>query len=1280
MSKLAEIERALLAIDPADFQRLCDAYLRARGYQHINPIGLVVGASKVKRGTPDTLITLPNGNYVFAEYTTQQSGVAEKLLGDMRKCFDDAKTGIPVERIQEFLACHTSVLTPKEEHELVDEGRRRGCLVTLFGLGPLSHDLFNRFPGLARDFLSVELDTGQIITLNEFVSAYGKSAVATPLDTVIRFRDEDIERGLAGLHAGDVLIVAGPPGVGKSRLALEVCRRFVNLQPEFTVRSVLYHGLDLFADVRTYFAAPGAHLIFVDDANRVSGFEHILRLLHEQRDDRRIKIVATVRDYALPTIRERVAPYGPPTVVTLAPLSEEQIREILSKDFGIGNYRYQERIGEISRGNPRLAVMAARVAVREQRFESIANVSVLYDEYFGSIRKDLVELQDAELLRAAGILASFRNVDRKNNQQMKLIADAFQISGDRLWNAVTRLHDLELVDLYEDEVARIADQVLATYLFHLSFFRERVLNPAGFLHSALFPSHRSRLFDALNPALTAFDAEDITNTLRPLIKQRWEELNRAGDDETLFELVNAFGAIDETATLTFLRDRVAALEEIPVDLATITFKPATSSDHELLGIVGSLRNNDLTIVRIALTLALDIVAKDPNAVPAALDLLMQRFGISHLSYLRDYEVERAAVEGVWERAKLTTGVLKEVFTRLFLIVAQPMVKTHFQSHESRGARTITIYRFDVPATPPLKELRRIVWEHVGELLHDPAQRALAVSFVRAHASIGHEVRSSELIGSDSAVVLPLLAQTLDPLNFAHCVAVQGYLQLLKRHDVQLDVDLESQRVALQSRFTSSTYQLAALILDDFYGLLERQAIGWLEYEAQKSERLASFVSSYDVADFDRLISELTVVRRDVQGEQSASGTTGPNRDDWQLREGAASIFQSVAARDPVLFCELIDRYLEQGDPLELEPHRIVPLVFASTDVDRTHAILTQHKFARRGLWLTGFFVWLPEEAVTREHFESLCAHFDHAGPYDLFRDVDFVVKYERVDSNAVLTVTEILVRRAQSDTLFGSVVADTFDKRGAIGGRLQEIFGNSASAIALLKRAYMAADLGGQHFDYDASAFSVLLDLDPEFGREWIDWKYEQSTAKGWLSRHDDHRDYSSLWLREDFVRVMRSILEAVRRRDGSHHSLWSYANVFMRAGEANSKSATIRERQDEFLREWVVERTQDAQEMAFVFSLVAEREPARRRSLLAAFLARNQQYEDFRRLSLEASSWGWSGSAVPMLAERVEFFQSLLPLFDKIELLDHRRQVEDVIRRLRSEIEVEKKRDFLDA
>lgn len=252
MSKINEIQAKLRAIDPARFQRLCDAYLHRRGYERINQIGLVIAADKVRQGTPDTLILLPNGRYVFAEYTTQQDGLSSKLLDDLSKCFDETKTGIPTDKIQEIVLCHNSVLDTNEEAALLQECQRHGCLLSVFGLGPLSHDLYQKYPGLARD-LEIEIDTGQIVAPAEFVALYAKSAWATPLDIAFHFRGAEVEQVLRSLESGDLVVISGRAGVGKSRLALEICERFVQSHPEFETKCIFNRGPSLFEDLRVYF-------------------------------------------------------------------------------------------------------------------------------------------------------------------------------------------------------------------------------------------------------------------------------------------------------------------------------------------------------------------------------------------------------------------------------------------------------------------------------------------------------------------------------------------------------------------------------------------------------------------------------------------------------------------------------------------------------------------------------------------------------------------------------------------------------------------------------------------------------------------------------------------------------------------------------------------------------------------------------------------------------------------------------------------------------------------
>jgi hypothetical protein len=54
MTKLNQIQSALLELEGGKFQKLADSYLYKMGYERINSPGSIPGSDKVKKGTPDT--------------------------------------------------------------------------------------------------------------------------------------------------------------------------------------------------------------------------------------------------------------------------------------------------------------------------------------------------------------------------------------------------------------------------------------------------------------------------------------------------------------------------------------------------------------------------------------------------------------------------------------------------------------------------------------------------------------------------------------------------------------------------------------------------------------------------------------------------------------------------------------------------------------------------------------------------------------------------------------------------------------------------------------------------------------------------------------------------------------------------------------------------------------------------------------------------------------------------------------------------------------------------
>jgi hypothetical protein len=106
--------------------------------------------------------------------------------------------------------------------------------------------------------------------------------------------------------------------------------------------------------------------------------------LNEKRNGE-LRILITVRDYAYNDISNQCEVYNPATV-TLNKLTDDQIKIILqSEDFQINNPQFIERILSIADGNPRLAVMAAIIALQKQNLMALEDVSDLYDRYLKTL-------------------------------------------------------------------------------------------------------------------------------------------------------------------------------------------------------------------------------------------------------------------------------------------------------------------------------------------------------------------------------------------------------------------------------------------------------------------------------------------------------------------------------------------------------------------------------------------------------------------------------------------------------------------------------------------------------------------------------------------------------------------------------------------------------------------------------------------------------------------------------------------------------------------------------
>lgn len=1252
MSKVNQIQNAIKECGSGEFQKLADAYLRKKGYERINSLGSVIGANKTRKGQPDTLIPLENGKYVVVEYTTQQENLFEKSTGDLTECFNETKTGVPVAKIQEVVICHTSQLAGKEIHALGEQCQQHGVNFNYFGINTISFDLSQDYPGLAREYLGIEVDTGQVLPVEEFITAYNKNKLATPLDTTFHFREKEIEDTLSALQNGNLVILSGKPGVGKSRLALEICKKFVEAHPEYEARCILFRGPDIFDDLRVHFSEGKAYLILVDDANRVNRFEYFIQLLQHQRQDQRIKVIASVRDYAAEKITEVAKVHGEVAKFDLKPLSDDQIKQFIKDEYGILNSHYLERISEIASGNPRLAVMAAKIAKEKNTLQSIQDVSALYDEYYSSIRRDLQDLANPNLLKVAGIIAFFRVVDRTNEESQREVEAASSMSSSDFWDAVRRLHDMELVDLYENDVVKNSDQVLGTYLFYISVFKDKVLNLSSLLNQ-FFPRLQHRIRDALYPVVNAFDSEAIITQLRSALEDTWAVLEKSPNEKTMLQLIDLFWFVKPTESLLYIQNLIQQLDEQPANISEIDFEQTAQVSSSILDSLAVFQHADNPSMQVAVSLIFDYLAKRPCDLPQVAHISIKDWSFRPKSSLRGYAVQRAVIEVLLDRSKSGTD---EVVSRLLLAVAKEYLHTHFDFSWSKDKHVITITRFDLLPSSPLFELRKLIWDGVFALYQKPDLKGHVLDLLTHYSGSGFLVSVDEIVAKDAASVLPFIQFQLEPTRYRDCVAIHNYFKLLRQHSVPFDEQLPR-------KFTNDAYKLSELLCEDW---AEMRALDLTiqEFELRKQEKIKEHFKEHDFAGYVKFFGDCHAIQAEID----------PKSDRFVFQNGVDNVLAALAARDPALYRKVLSHYLELDDPLQLWPLLPVRNLLATTEAEDALKLLKEHSYRTKRRWLFGFFQSLPTSVINGEYVTEMCNLYQTADFQEIPYHFDFLLNYRKEARDIIERVTEIILARTQQNPDFARFLDRVISPHSEIGKQIGDVFERN---LGLLKRAYFASLAVDAHLDFDGQLFNHILNRDPNFITEYIDWMYRDQHRP---NRYDDGHEYAFLWGRDDYLELVKRTAEHIYAKEKATGAVWSgYLEAFF-ALEQNSRTSPERvKREDELLSALIQEHHQDQDFMDLVFGIVVEFKAERRKQFYALFLTNNKEFPDFERLPFEPSHGGWSGSAVPMLQGKVDFFQSLLPLVNTVDLLKHKQHVEHFIDGYRNSIERTKKHEFME-
>lgn len=468
MSREIEIRDRIARLDPAGFQNLAQELLSQHlGYDKPVHRGSAARSAATAPGTPDTIWLLPYNKFAYLEcgHYPERAEAKKKIEADIEKCLETERIELDSGQLVKIIIAYSC-----RRLDSSDLSYLRGIddRVELVGTDEMASLLARRYPNLAKEHLSIEVGTGQIMSPDEFESAVERNSFASTLKIDLIGRDKEINELLTALEENQFVLVHGRPGCGKTRLCLEALRRFANSSGAHPL-VIQSNKLPIWDDLANDVPKEDPSIILLDDANELSGLEGFADLVSNRGN---IKVLMTVRNYAFEHVKISISKFCRPYLYEVNPLDEETALNVVENGFGIAKGRASADIVRLSRGNMRLACAAAEVA-KERGVEVFSTMPSLIEACYG----EKASLLGGNAKMAATIVSVLDSHRVEGNKDLDKLLAKVGISHDCYVDACTTLCHDELVDTCQGLVAVApGEQVLRDYLLYRAFIAEKSLS------------------------------------------------------------------------------------------------------------------------------------------------------------------------------------------------------------------------------------------------------------------------------------------------------------------------------------------------------------------------------------------------------------------------------------------------------------------------------------------------------------------------------------------------------------------------------------------------------------------------------------------------------------------------------------------------------------------------------------------------------------------------------------------------------------------------------------
>lgn len=1236
MASITDIKRKILELSPAQFQEFCDTLLSKMGYGLIHSYGLKEGTANTTVGNPDTYFRKDNGKYVFITYTIQQSSVYSKLKEDIEKCLDPHKTGLAVTEIDEIISCHTSSnLSAGDDMSLHELCGSLGIRLTIIGIDEIANQVHNHYRLLAKDYLNLSIDTNQILSIDDFIIQYDANKMSAPLNTIFQYREEEIAEIIDALDKNVVAIVMGKAGVGKTRLVLEATKRYASVQG-YTLLCVKNNNLGLYEDLVSATEQTGKYLFFIDDANELAELEQILEYTIKNYLGYTVKVIVTVRDYVKDKVISIVSKYALPKIISILPLSEEQIEGFLNRNLGIRNEEYIKQINRIAQGNPRMAYMAGRLAVEKQNLYVIKDASNLYDAYYKEYVNDSFE-NDRSLCIVTGILSVVNVVMLNDLSVLHDILDNFNVSSDDFTEKLRLLARLEMVEIQLDNVASLSDQCLANYMLYYVFYEKKMIPLADVL-SIGFKFFRRSVIKAIDTILNLFGSENTRDYSRQEVMKVWNGFKNQ-QDPCFEDFVKVFHTFKPGEAFLIAQDKVNHIQPEKINVHNTDFtKNCYCAEEEVLEFLTGYKYSE--DIDYAMEILLQFSGKKEETLISGYKWLEDNYGIDMESYKYEYYTQKKVGAYLYKEIENENVIAMAIglqWTRHALAFA-------FHPIEIRQSNRMVSYYLEVKNTKGVKEYRHLCWSVLLTLAGKKDWREKVILALEEYVNRIQTESNREIALSDLEDVEHLVS-VLECNRIGFLKVIQKLLYKYSKWGIECDKKWNE-------KLNGEIWNIYHLLENDF----TVSGLGYEDYEEERNRRIEKYGKECLTKDMRSFVHSLNDILSDPLIKREA----------YDINQGIELIIRQFDEEHLLVF---LDEFIKGGEAISIQSSIVLGPLNRTGDSIELFSNLRNACFPQQNDWLFGFFETLPNEKVSSEMLAEFLRFLrDDSDRYlrsSALRKLRVLDKFLELEPNIYPIACNIILEKGVYSYFIIMVYFQSLFNENVYSP--QELFSLFQNNLALLQDVYCCALRCGELIDYNGAFLSEFLVL----GDSWLQKYSEVFWDNAKESKSFNLNRNKILWKSEDFIKFYDYLFYNCPY-DTLHN--WKKARVFKELLTYTGSDEIISQRQQEWMSHIIIENAL-SDYIVSVFDIVCELGDDMRRNAIKTFINNNSDVEMFMKLSLFPSHG--SGSLAAEYYKRIDFFKSLLEYVSGLQFLKHRVFIENEMDKLKKQAKEAEARDI---